>query len=332
MSEKKCWMVRAGERGMLFDKFREGAFVAIGWRETGDLTGVGKDEVRRRLERAHPEDNVSRIGQATGVLFRFCSEMSVDDRVVTYNPSTREYLRGKVAGDYQFTNEPNGQAHRRATEWSTDPISRDDLTPQAKSALGSLMTVFAIPEQIAEGIWGGPAAPSGQVDSGVSDAEAEAVLHMPGEAWAAESLEMIKDRIKALGWLQVQHLVAAILRAMGGYKTKVAGRGEHGMDVIASSQLLVLGGQRIVAEVKHQQGSIGTEDIREFRGSMSDGDRGLFVSTGGFKKAAAAETHTSPLVELVDLDGLARLVIEYYDNFDPEGRALLPLVKIYWPV
>jgi restriction system protein len=31
------------------------------------------------------------------------------------------------------------------------------------------------------------------------------------------------------------------------------------------------------------------------------------------------------------LDELARAVIENYDNFDSEGRALLPLKRMYWP-
>ena len=46
---------------------------------------------------------------------------------------------------------------------------------------------------------------------------------------------------------------------------------------------------------------------------MSDEDRGLFVSTGGFTTDAKSEMRVRPLVELVDLKDLARLVIDHYD-------------------
>ena len=32
-----------------------------------------------------------------------------------------------------------------------------------------------------------------------------------------------------------------------------------------------------------------------------------------------------------DLDGLAELVVAHYEAFDLEGRALVPLVKVFWP-
>jgi restriction system protein len=34
----------------------------------------------------------------------------------------------------------------------------------------------------------------------------------------------------------------------------------------------------------------------------------------------------------MDLDDLARLIETHYESFDTEGRGLLPLTKVYWPV
>ncbi|GAI57528.1 unnamed protein product, partial [marine sediment metagenome] len=34
---------------------------------------------------------------------------------------------------------------------------------------------------------------------------------------------------------------------------------------------------------------------------------------------------------LIDLDMLAKLIIQYYDNFDTDTKTLIPLIKIYWP-
>ena len=57
-----------------------------------------------------------------------------------------------------------------------------------------------------------------------------------------------------------------------------------------------------------------------------------YISTGGFTREARyeAERSTFPLT-LVDLDDLADLIVSHYENFDLDGRALVPLVRIYWP-
>jgi len=85
--------------------------------------------------------------------------------------------------------------------------------------------------------------------------------------------------------------------------------------------------------VKHRGAQIGSQEIRSFLGALRPGDRGLYVSTGGYTKEAKYEADRSNIpVSLVDLDELAVLVVAHYEKFDLEGRALVPLVKVYWPV
>jgi len=144
---------------------------------------------------------------------------------------------------------------------------------------------------------------------------------------------LIKDKVAALLPEEMEELVASILRAMG-YKAKVSPKGpDRGVDVIASPDGLGLTQPRIKAEVKHRDGSMGAPAIRGFIGALRDGDSGLFVSTGGFTREARyeADRSTFPLT-LVDLDDLADLIVSHYESFDLEGRALVPLVRIYWPV
>jgi hypothetical protein len=65
---------------------------------------------------------------------------------------------------------------------------------------------------------------------------------------------------------------------------------------------------------------------------LRPGDRGLYVSTGGFTREARyeGERATHPAT-LIDLGELASLVIQHYESFDVEGRVLLPLVRVYLP-
>ena len=143
---------------------------------------------------------------------------------------------------------------------------------------------------------------------------------------------MIKDLITALDAEEMEELVAAILRAMG-FRARVSPKGpDRGVDVIASPDGLGLQEPRIKAEVKHRSGSMGSQAIRSFIGALRPGDRGIYVSSGGFSREARYEAERANIpVSLVDIDELASLVVDYYEDFDLDGKALIPLVRIYWP-
>ena len=126
--------------------------------------------------------------------------------------------------------------------------------------------------------------------------------------------------------------MSGLLRAMG-YCARVTPKGpDGGRDVIASPDALGLESPRIIAEVKHRKGAIGAPAVRSFIGGLRASDRGLYVSTGGFTKDARYEADRAPVpVKLLDLDELVRLYVECYDNTDEDARAILPLVRIWWP-
>ena len=150
---------------------------------------------------------------------------------------------------------------------------------------------------------------------------------------AAKAFELVKDAIVALTDRDCEQLVAALLRAMG-YRARVTPVGpDRGVDVLASPDGLGLEEPRIKAEVKHRsKTAMGAPEVRSFLGGLRQGDRGLYVSIGGFTKEARYEAERSPVpVTLVDLGDLASLVISHYEEFDIDGRVILPLVKVYLP-
>ena len=92
--------------------------------------------------------------------------------------------------------------------------------------------------------------------------------------------------IFALSDSDMEILVAALLRAMG-FKARVTPKGpDRGRDVIASPDGLGFQTPRIIAEVKHRNQAIDAERVRGFGGGLRGGDRGLYVSTGGFTKGS----------------------------------------------
>lgn len=145
-------------------------------------------------------------------------------------------------------------------------------------------------------------------------------------------VELIKDRFNQLDWEDMERLVAGMLKAMG-YCARVMPKGpDGGRDVVASPDALGLESPRIVAEVKHRKGAMGAPAVRSFIGGLRAGDRGLYVSTGGFTKEARYEADRANVpVRLLDLDAFVRHYVDVYDKADDDTRSILPLTRIWWP-
>ena len=62
-----------------------------------------------------------------------------------------------------------------------------------------------------------------------------------------------------------------------------------------------------------------------------EGDIGLIVSSSGFTSDAEKEVRSSTRhIETMDLERLITLWEQHYDKVREQGKALLPLVKLYF--
>ncbi len=325
------WMVRAGERGRFVSEFESANSIAIGWRDLGDVSHLqSREELREAVEKVFPEYHPSAAANAAAMIWKFKAIMQVGDDVVTYDCKQREYLIGKVASDYRYDESVMSDYNQiRDVNW-LGRVSRDVLSPSAKNTLGSVLTLFEpgleVLEQLQKALSGDA------VGNAVAEVDAETISIR--EDQIARAHEFVKDRILKLAADEMEQLVATLLRAMG-YKARVTPTGpDRGRDVIASPDGLGLQQPRIIAEVKHRpRDSMGAQQIRSFLGALRSSDCGLYVSTGGFTKEAMYEAERSSVpVTLVDVDELATLVVDNYEGFNAEGRTLLPLTRVYWPV
>ncbi len=328
MAKAQMWMVRAGEGGYLSDEFRKQSEVAIGWNELGDLTGVTTlEKVRALYLEKYPTENPAASGNAVAMIHKFRNVLKPGQKVITYNPETREYLVGTVKGEYRY--DPTRKyRHVRTVEWE-GTAGRDALSPTARNSLGSTLTLFQLSDESADDVLSklGTKTPEEKL---VPEEKEE--LEQLKEDTISRAHELIKDKILKLSPDQLEQLVAAILRAMG-YKARVTPKGpDRGVDVFASPDGLGLEEPRIKAEVKHRRDSMGSPQVRSFIGGLREGDRGLCVSTGGFSKDANYEAERSNIpVTLLNLDELATLIVTHYENFDMDGKLLVPLTRLYWP-
>lgn len=327
------WMVR-GESGRLYDDFRERGVVAIGWTQLAGTAkpGMSRPELIALYQLAEPNTKTGTIIAGASQVWRFINEIKPGDFVVTYSRANRTYLIGKVTGPYAYKPEwaDEGMPQIRPVEWQAGEVSRDDLTTASKNTLGSTLTVFQVPafacQELLAASAGNPSAPK------ATDEFDEAATADPLADVESAAIERIKDQVSSLGWSEMQDLVAGILRAMG-YRTQISPPGaDRGKDIMASPDGFGFEHPRIVVEVKHRNGQMGSQAIRSFLGGRHKDDRGLFVSTGGFSKDAyyEADRATVPL-SLWTLDSLVRTLVEHYDSTDSETKRLVPLKRLYIP-
>lgn len=335
------WMVR-GERGRLYDTFRERSIVAIGWQEIA--ADVRPDMTRAQITDLY-QQRVPGLVQGAAIagasqVWRFINEIASGDKVITYSPGNRTYLYGTVTSNFSYEAETaeQGMALVRSVQWQQIEINRDRLTARSKNSLGSTLTLFLLPDDVAEElrVLSEPNNPESSVNSNALSQDFE---HVDDSSQIAGldgvqqlALEKVKDLVVRLDWEEMQDLVAGILRAMG-YKTQISPPGpDRGRDIVASPDGFGFEHPRIVVEVKHRTGQVDSRSVRGFIGGRHPDDRGLYVSTGGFTRDAKyeADRSTVPLT-LWDIDTLVRTLIDHYEQTDSETKRLVPLKKIYVP-
>jgi restriction system protein len=325
---KNMWMVRAGEDAFLIDDFKKKNYVSIGWNELSDLSKVSSKEKIKELveEKCDFYTKKSQVYSAAGQISRFLFDFKKGDYVLSYDPGNRVYLVGEIQSDYEYNEKFSEYHHVRRVKWLGE-VSRDKLSTSTRNTLGAISTIFQINDIAMTEILGILEGKEKSAEELAQEAEEENLR----EDMVSRANELIKDHLIKLDWNDMEQLVAGILRAMG-YKTSITeGGSDRGKDIEASPDGLMLTEPRILVEVKHRSGQIGSKDIRNFH-SVLRGRKGLYVSTGGFSKEAKyeAERGTEQLT-LIDADKLVELIIQNYDNFDVDTKLLIPLSKIYWP-
>ncbi|MEE4381454.1 MAG: restriction endonuclease [Pseudomonadales bacterium] len=322
------WMVRSGRGAEYIDDFMERSIIAIGWAEAGEIPGGSSRDAVLKHFRGGDADNGNRfqLSASAGQVFRFLTEMKTGDNVVTYDPRSRIYHVGRITSEPRWAPDVIERLPRqRSVKWIRQ-VNRDDLSSSARNTLGAISTLFAVTEPAAAELLGRE---TGGGEGGGGGDEQPTY-----ESIRESAYEQIKDRITKLDPDEFERLVAGLLRAMG-YKTRVTPKGpDRGVDIVASPDGLGFEPPRVVVECKHRTRSqMGAQDIRSFLGGRHPDDKGLYVSTGGFTKDARYEAERASIpLTLMDFEQLVASIVDHYETFDSEARALLPLGRLYWPI
>lgn len=324
-------MIRAGRGGVYAADWLERGVIGIGWDFGGaDIAAMDREKIRAAYAAAHPSESKQKVAANVGQVYRFAHSMVQGSTVVMYDPAERLYHIGVIEGTCRPSDESESLTYTRTVKWGKTAL-RDVLSPASKNSLGGIQTIFAVSDEVMsdlEAAGSRPACSDSSADVDDNAANDEETL----AATYDNGIELIKDRVNQLDWEDMERLVAGMLKAMG-YCARVMPKGpDGGRDVVASPDALGLESPRIVAEVKHRKGAMGAPAVRSFIGGLRTGDRGLYVSTGGFTKEARYEADRANVpVRLLDLDAFVRHYVDVYDKADDDTRSILPLTRIWWP-
>jgi len=141
--------------------------------------------------------------------------------------------------------------------------------------------------------------------------ESEAELDSPPDSPESSELTLI-EVLRALPPSGFERLCQRILRSAGFAEVEVTGRsGDGGIDGHGLLLVNELVSFRVLFQCKRYQGSVGTGEIRNFRGAMTGRtDKGIFLTTGNFSADARREALRDGVhsIELVDADQLVALM------------------------
>jgi restriction system protein len=121
------------------------------------------------------------------------------------------------------------------------------------------------------------------------------------DKWKDEALEIIKNILPP----DFERLCQRILREAGFVQVRVTGKsGDGGIDGVGMIKIAGFLTFRVIFQCKRYQGSITSQQIREFKGTMvGRADKGLFITTGSFTRDAKDEASRDGSIPIDLVDG-----------------------------
>jgi restriction system protein len=319
------WLVRAGRHGEQEQGALENNVVTIGWNELPDLSEVKtKSELVKLYRQVHPDAEKAPAANHVSQIWQFAHEIQKGD-LVALPMKTRSGIEiGQIEGEYEYKALTDDIKHIRPVKWLRT-IPRSAFDQDILYSLGSLRTVCGIKRNDAEnrvkkllqGVK--PKTPEGAKKEVIDIAEyaRDQIVKHIGAKFRGHDLARLVDAI-----LHVQ-----------GYVTKKSPPGpDGGVDILASAGSLGFDKPRVCVQVKSSSSPVDVKILRELQGVMQKvrAEQGLLVSWGGFNNQCIKEARDAFFsIRLWDQGDLLGAVFQYYERFDDELRAELPLKKIW---
>jgi len=322
------WLVRAGSHGEQEEGALANNVVTIGWDELPDLSGIKtKEELSELYNRIYLTAKKMEIANYVGQIWRFIHEIQKGDLVALPLKTQSAIAIGKIESNYEYKELANNIKHIRQVKW-LKTIPRSSFDQDILYSFGAFMTVCKIERNDAENRVKKILEGKGSNERVINPKIVEEVTDI--EEYAKD--QIIKYVNANFKGHNLARLVDAILRAQG-YVTKQSPPGpDGGVDILAASGPLGFDAPRICVQVKSSSSAIDVKVLRELQGVVSKvrASQGLLVSWGGFTTQALQEARDAFFsIRLWDQGALLDEIFKYYERFDDELKAELPLKRIW---
>lgn len=322
------WLVRAGSYGEQEQGALEHNVATIGWKDLPDLSKIKSREVLAELyAKVYPDHKKMKAANHIGQIWRFIHEIKKGDLVALPLKTQSAIVLGKIEGDYECKELTNNIKHIRRVKW-LKTIPRSSFDQDILYSLGAFMTVCQIERNDAENRVK-KILERGEITE--ADAKPEIVEEV------IDTEEYARDQIiKHIGMKFKGHdlarLVDAILRAQGYITMQSPPGPDGGVDILAAAGPLGFERPRVCVQVKSSSSSVDVKILRELQGVMSKvrAEQGLLVSWGGLTNQAQQEARDAFFsIRLWDQGSLLEEIFKYYEKFDDELKAELPLKRMW---
>ena len=337
------WVIHIGNDDRIALRARNEGFVCIGWTQIGNLARYKtREAMKAAITEAWPGWKPAKIRASYGQPYRFAHEMRLGDPVVFPIRVTSEIGPGRIVGDYQFSTDrdlvESDYCNVRKVDW-LKILPRTVFTQPALHSFGSLSSVSTSDDFLDEflGIALGTDLPGGK-NGTLAEMGADGVAASDDDD---ESFDLYETAVQETEdyllkeWHRsgtaFEHVVAAVMEAIGYTATVTSPSNDHSVDVIAHPDPLGLAAPFIKMQVKSGTEKAGEPELNELMGALQPGEKGIYVSLGGFTPSAKAKARNSSNITLIDAKKFVALFLDHYDRLSPAYRAKYPLSKVYVP-
>lgn len=311
---KNAWVVRPYPHGKYrVEEFLANHMVAIGWPDTGDLTGCNRDQIYSKLKPYYQDTETRQHGQATGIIDRFVNQIQVGDAVAV--PDGGEIYFGLVSSKYSFkqhlANDDEGYPHWIGVEYKFNgqPILRSELPAVLFDSLKGRQTVFGLPADIT---WDVINHPDRYVSVDTGDIEVKALY----------SKSLSDGKVPGINSPRFEE---AVLKILCFYFPGLVRLGTTNAPAGADTDLRTSlpGGLVVRVQVKCYQddwGELKEDAVRQLRDSMELGEHGIIVTTNRASEAAQRSADFDPQKPIGIIDGpeFAQLIFDNLDKLKDE--------------
>lgn len=308
-----------GEGGKYSKQFVGGGYVAIGWLEEQDISGVkSREEIRKLYEQDNPEEKSTYvIGQQVGQIARFLLELKPGDYVITPDFDT-EYINWGIIKNEPYYYSPTDEGcpfpHRKKVEWK-GKIQRSQFSVPFQNCIRSSLTIFSVihKNNFFETI-----------------GKKELVEEKEFETHKSVS-ELVLDKILQLTAEEFELLVTNLLTSLG-FESKHTGKvGDEGVDATGELDLYGIAKMNLYVQAKRYKKDmkINAATVRALRQNIPSGAQGAFFTTADFQDSALkmAVEPGFPRIGTINGDQLVDILSEKWEDLPEELRKKLGLKR-----